>query len=64
MPRGLESPVATSCIRYPEATDGWTEFVGVSVLEQLDCALARPMIVVNATTVFVLMIVMRDQTTA
>ena len=30
------SPVATSAARYPDATDGLIESVGVSVVEQLD----------------------------
>lgn len=32
----MASPVAISWARYPEATDGCTEFVGVRVVEQLD----------------------------
>lgn len=36
MDRGLVRPVATSAIRYPEAMLGFTEFVGVKVVEHED----------------------------
>lgn len=36
MDRGLVKPVATSAIRYPEAMLGFTEFVGVNVVEHED----------------------------
>ena len=47
--RGSVRPVATNAIRYPEATEGLTELVGVNVVEQLEtCAEAKAMREVKA----------------
>jgi hypothetical protein len=47
-------------MRYPDATDGCTELVGVKVVEQLDCAEAKARIAANAAAVLAFMLAVID----